>query len=266
MRFRVDARTMEVECIMFYRTTYLKITAIVGVGFVVTTCAPYQTLKGYDERPMMASMMPVATPAPRPAQNIEDDSAGAMLEKGFLYFHQDQPRDAADAFATAISTGNLNDAGRALAYWHIAESERRLHNEDRTAEALASFALVAQDVIDVREQHRYAVDEEGDFVEHFKLRQRVDEARGYLNAIWAQRAQSFGRTTENPVVMQTADEARYFIEFVSPCSGGPDRQVEREQLEDARSDGTRLERVNLFCDSAGSVDQLYMLVPKEQTN
>jgi hypothetical protein len=203
-------------------------------------------------------------PQPPPPADEDESSAGTLLEKGFLFFHQDQPQLASDSFRAAISTGNLNDAGRALAYWHIAEAERRLHHEDDTADALASFVVVAQEVIDVRTSRRFAVDENGDFVDHFNLPLRIAEARAFMNAVWARRQRSYGRSLDNPVVAGSVEEIEIFIRVVSPCSGSPDRAVQREELESI--DGVpvtpaHVERITVFCSDASSVDQFFVVVP-----
>jgi hypothetical protein len=214
---------------------------------------------------MVASMTPLGlAPEPEPAEKIENNSAGAWLERGFVFFHQNRPRESADAFSAAIATGNLNHAGRALAYWHIAQAERRLYNEDRTTEALSSFAVVAQDVLDIRGQKRYAVDEEGDFVEHFQLKERVAEALGYLNAVWARRAEHYARSLENAVVTRSADEARYFIQFVSPCGRASHQSVKREVLGDGEGvpfDTLHIERVTIICDPSSTGEQYFVIVP-----
>ncbi len=243
----------------------LHVTIGVVVGFLASACAPYQSLKGYDERPMTASMVPLGAVDEAPAQPVveEDDSAGALLERGFLFFHQNQPDEAASAFRGAIATGNLNDAGRALAYWHIAESRRRLHDEDRAAEALASFAVVAQDVMDIRDQRRFAVDQDGDFVKNFRLVSRLAEARGYVNAIWARRAEDFGRSLDDPILAETDEEASYFLQFVAPCTGSLDSRIDREALavDGEPLDHIRVERVTVFCESEQSIDQFFIVVP-----
>ncbi len=251
-----------------YRSTMQLGSLAVLVGVFGAGCAPYRSLNGQEKRPMVASLMPLpAPPLPPPpalAPLDEDASAGELLERGFLFFHQDRPDLAAESFAGAIATGSLNDAGRALAYWHIAEAERRQYHEDATAEALASFATVAEQVIEMRGERRFAIDENGDFIDHFKLELRVAEARGALNALWARRVRHYGRSLANPVICTSAEEIDFFIRHASPCSGTEGRVLEREELaaiDGVPIEGRRVERITVFCSSIDSSDQFYVVLP-----
>lgn len=235
-------------------------------GAFLVTCAPYSSLSGLEERPLVASMTPVvpAQEIPEIEMDFADDSAGALLERGFVFFHRQQHRKAADSFSAAISTGNLNDAGRALAYWHVAESERKLDNEDKSAEALWSFSLVAQDVMDERVYRRYAVDSTGDFVEHFNLAARVAEARGYVQAAWAKQVKSFGRSVAQPILLHSLQESEYFLQFASPCNPSEHRTIRREIL--THVDGhpiqdVRVERVTVQCGSKEYSDHFFLVIP-----
>lgn len=198
------------------------------------------------DRPMMASMQPIAPESPRAEATAEfDDSAGGLLEKGFHHFNRDEHAEATRAFAQAIGTNNLNDAGRALAYWHVYLSEKRLSREDKSAEALYSFTIVAQDILDMRSETKYAVTESGDFVERFNLPARLARARALLSVTWALRSPDFGRSAQMAVPVFDDVELDYFLELAPPCAGAYDRQIDREVLR--VDEGSSLEHVTLFC-------------------
>lgn len=194
---------------------------------------------------MVASMQPVALPpinAGGPAANDaagvaerggddgggdgDEPPAGALLKRAFEFFKNDKNSEAADAFRAAIATGNLNDAGRALAYWHIFVAEQSDGHTDRAAEALAGFEVIAQDVLDIREQLKYAEDDNGDFVDRFDVKRRLARARAILSANWAGRVVWFGRSAQSPVPIHNSTEMNYFLELAPPCARAADRHIE----------------------------------------
>ncbi len=200
---------------------------------------------------MVASMAAIAAPSAEPTGvEVENDGeevpAGVLLERAFVYFHHDRPQAAANAFRAAIATGNLNDAGRTLAYWHIFLCESRLRNEDVGTEALASFVVVAEDVLDARDSTRYAVTTTGDFVDRFDLASRVARARGLLSATWARRVPAFGRTADNPVPVHNDAEGEFFLRYAPPCGEADERQVQRQIL--VAKD--HIERATVACEAA----------------
>jgi hypothetical protein len=165
--------------------------------------------------------------APLEANLEEDNSAAGLLEKGFAHFRRDESRAAGDAFQAAIDTGHLNDAGRALAYWHIYLAARSSGDLEAGVDALASFIVVGQDILDVREDMRYAVDESGDFVSRFDLEHRLARARALLSATWAAKVHGFGRSVKQPVPIQDASEMEYFLEVAPPCDKTVRRRIEK---------------------------------------
>jgi hypothetical protein len=160
---------------------------------------------------------PPSTEVAMDTQLEEDTSAAGLLERGFAHFRQDQARAAGDSFRAAINTGHLNDAGRALAYWHIYLAERSSGNLEGGADALSSFIVVGQDVLEVRGNTKYAVDENGDFVERFDLERRLARARAILSATWAAKVPKFGRTQTHPVPIVDSSEIEYFLEAAPAC-------------------------------------------------
>lgn len=175
-------------------------------------------------------------------------TAAEQLERGFAAIRATDSAAAAKAFSGAVGTGKLNDAGRAVAYWHIHIAEESLAHPDASAEALASFLAVAQDIIGERRERRYAADDSGDFVDHFSLVERVTRARAALSAIWADKAPGFGRSASRPVPIESPEEIPYFIELAPPCGHAPERQVLRESVGSGTQSTT--ERVTVRCPEA----------------
>lgn len=198
---------------------------------------------------MVASMQPMAT-GPSTAGPIEpevgDDSAGGLLERAFAQFNRDDYAASAKTFGMAIGTNNLNEAGRTLAYWHIYLAEKRLSHEDRATEALASFAEVAQEIMEAREDSKYAMSTATDFIDRFNLDTRLSRARAILSATWAKRVPGYGRRADDAVPVFDQAEADYFVEIAPPCASAKKRQTDRHTV--TKPSGNELQRVTIFCE------------------
>lgn len=213
----------------------------------VVACASVQVTTRGATRPIVASMQPVSMPPPatEPADRELEASAAALLERGFAHFQSNHDQQASAAFRAAIGTDNLNDAGRALAYWHIYMAERSEGNSNGSADALASFVVVAEDVIEVRDSLRYAVDEGGDFVDRFALKYRLSRARAELAAAWADRASYFGRSERHAIRIQDRNEIHFFVEMAPPCADSMSREIDRGEV--TEYDGHSVERITIRC-------------------
>jgi len=184
---------------------------IISLSVAYLGCTPAATSR--DAEPLL----PPITLEPPPVRSrtiLIEQSAGQYLEHGMLAFSLRKWKDAIEAFESAIGTGNLNDAGRALSYWHIAQSYIGLSDEDGIMEALSSFILVSQDILDMRERRRYAVTEEGDFVTHFGLVHKIAWARSSINFVWSTRSNVYGRSKENPILVRSIEELETFAGIV----------------------------------------------------
>ncbi len=196
------------------------------------------------KRPMVASMQPMA---PQPVQVEEhDNSASAHLERAFHRLRIAEYDGAARSFEAAIGTNNLNDSGRALAYWHVYLCRAQTGEEDAAADALMSFTVVAEDMLDDSDElsHEYLASR--DFVERFNLEGRLARARATLAALWVDRSADYGRSGGQPIRVQSSQELDVFLELAPPCDTAETRQVDRKMLE---TDGeTEIEEVTLYCD------------------
>jgi tetratricopeptide (TPR) repeat protein len=156
---------------------------------------------------------------------IEENFAGQHLESAIISFSLGYWDDAIESFWRAIKTGGLNDAGRALAYWHIAQCYNNLGNKDGVIEALFNFASVAQDIIDIQEVHKFNVTQDDDFITNFELVGKLLWARSIVNFEWSSRSDVYGKSRENPIIVRNIEELETFIGVVKDsCSGKCDFQ------------------------------------------
>ena len=220
-------------------------------------CSATHSPGEFPPRPMVASLEPIPGNIPAPVQRIDPNAApGVLLEQGLYHFSSEEHEPASEAFRAAISTGRLNDAGRALAYWHIFIAEQRLGETDRSSEALGSFVVVAEDIIGTRDEVRYAVSDAGDFVDRFDLPGKLERGRAILSATWANRANAFGRSADRPVPVRTEGEMAYFLEISTPCGSDAHWTVSRREIVD--QNGSSVQMVTMTCgDSEQSIDYFF---------
>jgi hypothetical protein len=205
--------------------------------------------------PALASIdpLPPSPPEPPPPPAIgnpdDDSSAAGLLERGLVYLRSDRPALGAEAFRAALETGNLNNAGRSLAYWHIYLCEWVQAHRDPAADALESFLAASQDVLDTRSDRPEVLNNAAEFIERFDLDHRMSRARATLSALWADKIPSFGRSLQKPVPIQSDSEVRYFLELAPPCADAPDRQLARrpDVKPDVKGDVVTVQRVTLLC-------------------
>jgi hypothetical protein len=195
---------------------------------------------------MVASLDPVAPPPVLDDEELNPAAAaGALLEQGMVLFRNGEFSAASSAFGYAIATDRLNNAGRALAYWHVYVSQQQLGRVDASADALTSFVVVAEDVLEVRSSMRFAVNEAGDFVDRFELPSKLRRARAMLSATWAGRVEQFGRSVQQPVPVHDEDELDQFLSIVAPCNEGGRQDQMRHQV--PTESGHPVHRVTLSC-------------------
>ncbi len=210
---------------------------------------------------MMASLQPVATPAPTTRPTVRRDnvtSAAGLLDQGIRLTTDGHFAAAAEAFDEAIATGRLNNAGRAFAYWQIYIASEELGDVDGGSNALASFVVVAAEVLTARRRTRYAVNEAGDFVDRFGLDPKLRRARAALSAAWADRTEYFGRSADLPVPVHDLIEMEQFLDLAAGCDDS-DRE-QRAQREIARPSGERIRQVTITCGDYGRLAEFFFSV------
>ncbi len=240
----------------------MRVLSVFALGFVATACASNNSLapditvsKQRADGPLVASMQPVSaevSDAPV-AEGGADDSAGGLLERAFAQFNRDQYAASAKTFWRSIGTNNLNEAGRALAYWHIYLAEKRMNHEDKSTEALASFTTVAQELMESRGSS-------GDFIERFSLDARLSRARAILSATWAKRVPGYGRSAGEAVPVFDQTEADYFAEIAPPCASAKRRQTDKHTM--AGRAGNELQKVTIYCEGQRNGTDYYLEIVK----
>lgn len=240
----------------------MRVLSVFALGLVASACAstsPYaadmSVAKQRPDGPLVASMQPVAADKPeaKVAEPEGDDSAGGLLERAFAQFNRDDYAASAKTFTASIATNNLNEAGRALAYWHIYLAEKRMAHEDKSTEALASFTTVAAELMESRGSS-------ADFIERFSLDARLSRARAILSATWAKRVPGYGRSAGDAVPVFDQVEADYFAEIAPPCAQAKRRQTDKHTV--AQRSGNELQRVTIYCEGAKTGTDYYLEIVK----
>jgi hypothetical protein len=181
---------------------------------------------------------------------VPEARASDYLALGLSHYQANQKPEAARAFERALSTGNLNNQGRALAYWHLFLAERDGNLQGAGADALESFVTVAQLLLDDRAS---GSDDSGDnvaeFIDGFNVSERMLLGQLVLDALWARRDPSFGRTPDRPVRVRDAEAERLFVQLYRPCM---QTEAPAVQFSAARHPVQgRVDRAQISCTNAG---------------
>ena len=218
-------------------TVQLGLIALFSVVFNVWGCAaPSVSAEAYPQTE--ASLQ---HESPIDAANYEPD-ASTLLEIALNALKDGEYGASMSAFNRALQTGELSEAGQALAFWYIHLTAKAVEREDDSFEALSSFAVVAHELLE------YASDAENvRFAEQFDLARRLSLARALLAARWAQKTAGYGLSLEHPVYVRDGAEKDYFVELVSGCQAGVASQSSTVE----ENDGAVVERVSLQCDGEG---------------
>jgi hypothetical protein len=185
-------------------------------------------------------------------------SSAAALGRAFAALRQAKHDAAVRQFQAALDAQELNDAGRALVYWHIAAAEQAQGAPTRARDALSSFIVVASDLLAEDSRHPQAPDNSENFVRRFDLLHRVARARAELSVAWAMQTNSFGRSMTSPVPVHNAAEMRYFLELAPPClPGHPRRAYQLGAVGAQLTPG--MSQVQLSCDDSSTQAQYYFV-------
>lgn len=109
--------------------------------------------------------------------------AGELMADGIMAIDIGNYELAAKSLQGALNTGQLNDIGKVLAYWNLFVSAIKLKRDGMND--LFSFIVIAEDIISVRSEVRYFVEEDGtDFVDRFDLQNKLRIAHNIMEAAW----------------------------------------------------------------------------------
>lgn len=203
------------------RPSWMVLSTVTVMATLTMGCAADPQLS--PSRGYLASLKTLAPTVPHEPRNVLQDGGRASdyLALGLSFYNDDRRLDAIEAFSRALATGDLNNQGRALAYWHLFLSHREDALGTHGADALDSFVTVARLLV---QQSAEATDGEDllehvrAFIERFELRDRLLLAEVTLEALWAHRDQHYGRTPDRPVMVGGGARAqRLFLHMYRPC-------------------------------------------------
>ena len=193
---------------------------------------------------------------------INDDlTASELLEVALGYLKAGQDAVAAEAFSRAIATGYLSDAGRSLAYWYIHLAQKSQGNQDASIDALASFVILAEDLMASRGAYQFAGGQPDDFIMQFDLSRRLSLARAVMSSSWARRSSTFGRSPQHPVMVHDDIELAYFVELSSACTSGGHEMARQTLL----VSGELIHQVTINCTPNTSAQNFYFEIHKSAT-
>jgi hypothetical protein len=193
--------------------------------------------------------------------------ASDYLAFGLTYFNGGQRLEAINAFSHAIATGDLNNQGRALAYWHLFLSHREESLDSHGAEALSSFVTIGRML---QQQASEGYDGEDllehvkSFIERFELNDRILLAEVTLEALWAKKDNNYGRTPERPVLLGSARAQRLFLNVFKPCVAD-DEQEQKARVRIARAaalvNNQIIDEATIQCPGAARNTSLFFTAP-----
>lgn len=203
-----------------------------------------------------ASAQQAKTAAHEDAELASTGRASDHLAMGVALFHGNQRAKAAAAFKRALETGNLNNQGRALAYWHLFLANREGDVTGAGAEALDSFLTVS---LLLFEEERELPDVEAqsvrEFIHGFNLAERMLLAELVLDALWARRDPHYGRSPQRPVKVRSSDAERLFVQLFRPCAAAETApSVQHEEIDQL---GVRIDQVSFTCPGESTSGQFY---------
>lgn len=211
---------------------------------------------GAGQRIHVAPASPVASAfAPGAADDGDGpaaSSASALLERALDALQNDRPGPATAALRAALATGDLNEAGRTVAYWYLYVAEQARRNGPAARDALADFVAVGEDVLALRHDERFAEAGGSDFVDRFDLEGRLARSRATLSLAWAARVPGYGRDAAHAVPVHNAQEMAFFLELAPPCAHRLEVRASEQVLA-----GGHITQVELSCEGLSNPARYY---------
>lgn len=185
------------------------------------------------------------------------------IDAGLAAHQADNCRAATEIFTALLATDRLNNLGKSIVYWHLADCARMHLSSMTTVESLfpaetafLGFLVVAEDLIEDPPDNN--------FIEDFELHKRMVEANAYLHTSWAMRSRTYGRELDVPIIVQNVREIEYFAYFMSQRCGGK-CDIERNMLsKDGKPVTPHTERVIVVDKQQGRTFIYYLAVKEHQ--
>jgi len=177
---------------------------------------------------------------------LESPSVTAFMTQAFEEFNASRFKASVRAFNNALATGDLNDAGRIMAYWHLFVAYNKLSNMHRSMESLTSFVVVAEDAVRELMGVSTLLEPTYDFLRQFGLERRLVRARAILSAAWAWKSPGYGKSESNPIIIEDMNERNDFLELYTDCplDGQSLKEIYHHE---ASKQSTRLQHVVMTC-------------------
>ena len=243
------------------KTAIKTFTACVASVALLLGCAAQQALPVPSPEPENTDKAEVDNSQNNTGNQViinDDLTASELLEVALGYLKSGQDEVAAEAFSRAIATGYLSDAGRSLAYWYIHLAHKSQGNQDASIDALASFVILAEDLMASRGTYQFAGGQPDDFIMQFDLSRRLSLARAVMSSSWARRSSTFGRSPQHPVMVHDDIELAYFVELSSACTSGGHEMARQTLL----VSGELIHQVTINCAPNTAAQNFYFEIHK----
>ncbi|MEZ4270112.1 MAG: hypothetical protein R3C68_01325 [Myxococcota bacterium] len=193
------------------------------IALPLAACASNPRFLAQKPRPMVASLNAVGSISKpdvpdntTPTVLPHNAGAGQYLEQGLMLFRHMPLTSTPPMHLLRLLKPDSSSTMLGVP-WHTGMPSFRRHigQIDASTNALASFAALADDIIDERRHVQYAVTDNGAFVERFMLKTNC-EAQAILSVTWSQRVDSFGRSVSLPVPIRSQEKERLFLPQLVP--------------------------------------------------
>lgn len=187
---------------------------IVSLLVVDVGCA-YPTLQASGKKSVPSSQEQSFIPLNSPNAAINS------LALGINHYYANNKTKALEVIKQAISQENLSTEGKILGYWYLYLSERDCKQPDFGAESLSSFITISQEMIEQMSAdsaiHHPRLLQSRQFSEAFQLEERLTLGKIMLDALWARRDLTYGRTPDKPIQVHNSHAQRLFLAVLKPC-------------------------------------------------
>jgi hypothetical protein len=158
------------------------VVRVFAFGLMLQACAGPQHHRGQVVAPTPSLPDALSDDPADPAMDEGDPTepvlgAGQWLDQAFSLWHDEHYAACIAALREALNTQELNDAGQAMAYWHIYLCEQAMGHPSAAKNALADFVAVADAMVADGAMGLPDTAEARAFREKFDLNGRLARAR-----------------------------------------------------------------------------------------